>query len=163
MTELEARATYGLLSKTILNTLANKDVDTESIFMFLLHMQWGIIMGHPEEEKIAIATEMLQRITEKILKEKRQAQTDFQTIFIVNRDSFLTIYKRVSAQSVKPGLTWYVNWKVHCNRLLASAPTSENCFQLFMVLKECMNVKQEEFLLSITVIHETLQYIYHFV
>jgi hypothetical protein len=162
MTELEARATYGLLSKTILDTLANKDVDTEAIFMFLLHMQWGIIMGHPEEEKTSIATEMLQRITEKILKEKRHAQTEFQVIFIDNRESFLTVYKQVSAHSGKPGLAWYVTWKEHCNRLLAAEPASENCFQLFMILKECMNVKQEEFLLSITVIHETLQYIYYF-
>lgn len=163
MTELEARSTYGLLSKTILHTLANKDVDTEAIFMFLLHMQWGIIMGHPHEEKIAIATAMLQRTKEKILQEKKQAQTYFQNIFIDNKDSFLTVFKGISAQPVKRGLAWYVTWREHCCRLLTTDAGTENCFQLFLILKECMNVKQEEFLLSITVIHETLQYNYHFV
>jgi hypothetical protein len=126
-------------------------------------MQWGIIMGHPEEEKILIVTEMLQRITEKILREKKNVQTDFRNIFIDNRDSFLTVYEGICKYSAKPGLAWYSAWKDHCNTLLTAAPTSDNCFQLFLILRECMNVKQEEFLLVITVIHETLQYIYHLV
>jgi hypothetical protein len=158
MTELESRATYGLLSKTILNTLASEDISSEAIFIFSLHMQWGIIMGHPQTHKSAIAEEMLKRLTERILKEKKQTQTDFKKVFIDNRDNFLKIFKQISIHPIKPGHAWYTTWKEHCNRLLSNEPTPETCFQLFLILKDCMDVKHEDFLLSITVIYETLLY-----
>lgn len=158
MTELESRATYSLLSKTILNTLASKDISSEAIFIFSLHMQWGIIMGHPQTHKSTIAEEMLLRLTEIILKENKQTQTDFKKVFIDNRDNFLKIFKQISTHSIKPVHAWYITWKEHCNSLLSKEPTSEICFQLFLILKECMDVKHEDFLLSITIIYETLLY-----
>ena len=156
MTEMESRATYGMLSKSILNNLATNNVSSGEIFLFSLHMQWGIVLGHPHDPKSVIAAEMLQRLTEMIQDEKRASQDDLKNIFNENRDGFLQIFKQISTRPHKPSLAWYLTWKEHCNLLLTKDPTPDNCFQLFWILRECMDLRRDEFLLSLTIIHETL-------
>src|SRR3954471_8951113 len=109
MTEQESRATYGMLSKSILNNLATNNVSSGEIFLFSLHMQWGIVLGHPHDQKSVIAAEMLQRLIEMIEDEKRASQDDLKKIFNENRDGFLQIFKQISTRPLKSSLAWYLS------------------------------------------------------
>jgi len=145
MTDLDSRKTYGLLSKTILQVLANDTISEDQIIAFTLHMQWGIIMAHPEPDKIKLAVEIVQREAEKTPADMKQIYTD-------NKNSFLKIYKQAST----PKLDWHTRWSAHCIELFRQEPSIENCVQLFVIVKDCMGLNPSEWFLTITVIHETL-------
>jgi hypothetical protein len=152
MTNLDSRKTYGLLSKTILHVLANEGNNDEQTFAFSLYMHWGIIMGHPDPDKIKLAAEILLRQTEKL-------PDDMKINFIDDRKTFLKIYKQASAPSIPAKFSWYTTWKKHCKELLKQGPSIENCLLLFAILNDCMELKHHEQLLSTTIIHETLLYV----
>lgn len=155
--EPDIKATYGFISRTIIDILANDDVDTDKIFIFSLYMQWGIILGHPAplSQKEELIADILQWIaTEKRPNAKIFGPEKLHSLFLAHQRILTEIYKGISETPVLPEFEWYKGWEEYCAVILGKDPS--DWLSLLTILKESMKSEFENLHTSISLIRETL-------
>lgn len=160
MTETALRHTYGLISGTIITTLAKEGVNDNKIYIFSLYMQWGIILGYPGSllQKKALAMAILQWLKTEIKPETLVPVPDeLDKLCADNKDLLHEIYDNTRQAHVTPKLDWYHAWEQHCAALLLETPSFECSCSLLLILKDSLKLKFEALYASVTLIDDTLR------
>jgi hypothetical protein len=141
------KATYGLVSRTIINVIARDEITREKLSIFSLYMHWAIIMGYPGSMTIKkqLIFDMLQRLAEQYPQESTEENTQrLKTLLADQKNLILEIYLNSKADAVEPALQWSKDWQQHCAAIFLADPSPDTCFQLFFILKDSLTFDSNE-------------------
>ncbi len=157
MTDTVRKATYGLLSRTILSSLADEHISKERIEGFCLYMHWGIINQFPS------AVLPVHELTEVILQwislrhpeiPVPETIAALKTLYYSKKDWLWSLDQKLNSPA--PGLPGYAAWAQHCGELLQQDASLSTCLQLMLVLKDSVPLTFTDTFTAVYMINETM-------
>lgn len=159
MQAADKKATYGLISRTIIKTLAKEGVNLEKASVFCLYMHWGIIKAYPNTlpEKKVLASRAMNwllsqypELSDPFIMEEVKKTAVFKKVVLKD------IYSLINTNPVVLKLEWYKVWENHCAALFSKYPSYESFLQVITILQETMSLKSHEVFTAIYLVYETL-------
>lgn len=131
------KATYGLLSRSMIADLVNERLSKESLETYCLYMHWAIINSFPAAVLPArdLTSVILQWIT---LQDPSLATPEkaalYEQLYRERGKYVMWIDDQVRAQG--KSLAGYEVWASHCQAYLRQNATLAGCLQLIMIFKD---------------------------